>query len=71
MASSAIPLLRLAARGIPFMFSTGYGDDGQPTEWKAYPVIGKPFDERLLQEALAGLFKGGYPIEVCGPSQQP
>jgi DNA-binding response OmpR family regulator len=48
----------LAARGIPFMFSTGYGDHVLPAEWKAHPVIGKPFMQADLEAALAALLSG-------------
>ncbi len=48
---------RLAARGIPFVFSTGYGAEGLPERWRGRPVVGKPFmlDDlrRALRAALA------------------
>lgn len=37
----------LRQRGIPFLFSTGYGAAGIPQEFSAYPALAKPF---LLSE---------------------
>jgi CheY-like chemotaxis protein len=43
---------RLAARGIPFLFATGYGT--QPPAWPHVPVIDKPYSiERLAALLLA------------------
>jgi CheY-like chemotaxis protein len=42
----------LRARNIPIVFSTGYGADGLPAEWKAHPVIQKPFSIERLEAAL-------------------
>ena len=43
---------RLAARGIPFLFATGYGT--QPAAWPHVPVIDKPYSiERLAALLLA------------------
>lgn len=42
----------LAARDIPFVFSTGYGEGGLPDEWKGRPTLQKPFSEAAVQEAL-------------------
>ncbi|MBA1275901.1 response regulator [Stutzerimonas azotifigens] len=44
---------RLAQRGIPFIFSTGYGAHGIPREWIDWPVISKPFTPETLAAALA------------------
>lgn len=45
----------LARQGVPFVFATGYSSDRLPEEFRDRPVVGKPFDERALAEALAGL----------------
>lgn len=42
----------LAARDIPFVFSTGYGEGGLPDEWKGRPTLQKPFSESAVQDAL-------------------
>lgn len=43
----------LRDRGIPVVFSTGYGGDGIEADWKACPVIQKPFGIERLEAALA------------------
>jgi PAS domain S-box-containing protein len=42
----------LRDRGIPIVFSTGYGIDGVGTEWKTCPVIQKPFAIERLEGVL-------------------
>lgn len=42
----------LMARGIPFIFSTGYGEGGLPEEWRGQPTIQKPFTEAAIRDAL-------------------
>lgn len=42
----------LRARHIPFVFATGYGMAGLPTELQDAPVLSKPFREDQLAEAL-------------------
>jgi len=48
----------LAARGVPFVFATGYGARGLPDGYTDRPVVQKPFEtialERALGVALAG-----------------
>jgi CheY-like chemotaxis protein len=43
----------LRARGIPFIFATGYGAAGVAAEWRDVPVVQKPFQEADLSAALA------------------
>ena len=43
---------RLASSDIPFVFATGYGREGIPRDWTAYPVIQKPFNLAALAAAL-------------------
>jgi CheY-like chemotaxis protein len=43
----------LHERGVPFMFSTGYGTSGLPDEFSECPVLGKPFSAKTLEETLA------------------
>ena len=40
----------LAAKGVPFMFVTGYGESGIPVDYKDRPVLRKPF---LFDQAIA------------------
>ena len=42
----------LKARGVPFVFSTGYGEGGLPDEWRGNPTIQKPFTEAAVRGAL-------------------
>ena len=42
----------LKARGVPFVFSTGYGEAGLPDHWRGNPTIQKPFTEGAIREAL-------------------
>ncbi|RXN88225.1 response regulator [Achromobacter aloeverae] len=41
----------LAEKGIPFFYSTGYGDQGRRTDYPAQ-VLGKPFNQEQLRTAL-------------------
>jgi PAS domain S-box-containing protein len=43
----------LAARGVPFVFATGYGDDKITPELFGAPVIRKPYDVTQVAAALA------------------
>jgi len=43
----------LAARGVPFVFATGYGDDKITPEHYGAPVIRKPYDVTQVAAALA------------------
>jgi CheY-like chemotaxis protein len=42
----------LRARGVPFIFSTGYGEAGLPEHWRGHPTIQKPFTEGAIRDAL-------------------
>jgi CheY-like chemotaxis protein len=48
----------LAAKGVPFVFATGYGAGGLPETWRDRPTLQKPFshDEvgRMLKVAVGG-----------------
>lgn len=46
---------RLDARGIPFVFTTGYGEAGLIEAWADRPVFTKPYDIGELTEALSQL----------------
>ncbi len=45
----------LSARGVPFVFSTGYNADTLAEGYRDRPVLGKPFRDVQLVEALTGL----------------
>ena len=42
----------LKARGVPFVFSTGYGEGGLPDEWRGATTTQKPFTEATVRDAL-------------------
>ena len=42
----------LKDKGVPFVFSTGYGEGGLPDEWRGQPTIQKPFTEDAVKQAL-------------------
>lgn len=42
----------LEARGVPFVFSTGYGEAGLPDAWRGRPTLQKPFTEEAVQAAI-------------------
>ncbi|MET4684419.1 response regulator [Brevundimonas faecalis] len=43
----------LKARGVPFVFSTGYGEMGLPEHWRGHPTLQKPFTEGAIRDALS------------------
>lgn len=45
----------LAARGVPFMFATGYGTSGVSERYPERTVIAKPYQLRTLSQALRSL----------------
>jgi CheY-like chemotaxis protein len=45
----------LAAKGLPFIFATGYGRNGLPEAYRSKPVLEKPFSQNDLQRALDAL----------------
>ena len=45
----------LAARGVPFVFSTGYDKDSLLDGYRTFPVLQKPFDRLKLGDTLATL----------------
>jgi len=47
--------LVLRRRGIPFVFSSGYGDQDLPAAWRSEKTLQKPYDSRQLTEVLAAL----------------
>jgi CheY-like chemotaxis protein len=45
----------LAARGVPFLFATGYGVQGIDARHRGRPVLQKPFRIVDLEDAISGL----------------
>lgn len=45
----------LSDRGIPFAFSTGYGDKGVSAAYRDRPVLNKPYDHPQLMQVLTSL----------------
>ena len=45
----------LAARGVPFVFSTGYDKESLPNGYQSLPVLQKPFNRSELGDTLAKL----------------
>ncbi len=43
---------RLAARGLPFIFSTGYGLAGICPDFASTPTLAKPYGPRALEDML-------------------
>lgn len=58
----------LRRRGIPFVFTSGYGLDGLPPEFLQSPMLQKPYDQALLQQALAKLIGAGESKPPAMPS---
>jgi len=54
---SAFPVAdALIAKGIPFVFATGYGERGLPENYRGRPVLQKPFAKDDLERVLKRLF---------------
>jgi CheY-like chemotaxis protein len=50
----------LEARGVPFIFVTGYSQAHLPEQYQARPIVAKPFSETdLLAKATVALCPGG------------
>ncbi len=46
----------LAARGIPFIFTTGYAQADLAPRFAGTPTLAKPFSSRALQDTIAARF---------------
>lgn len=46
----------LRQRGVPLIFSSGYGSLGLPSEWQGRPVLPKPFVADDVAAILASIF---------------
>lgn len=47
---------RLAARGVPFIITSGYAYSQLPDQWQDRPRLPKPYTEAALANAVASLF---------------
>lgn len=45
----------LRARGVPFAFVTGYGEQGVRTDLRDAPILAKPIDPKQLAKVLGDL----------------
>lgn len=45
----------LQSRGVPLVFSSGYGSQGLPPEWQDRPTLPKPFTSDEVVDTLARL----------------
>ena len=49
----------LKARGVPFVFSTGYARSGVAADYEGVPVLAKPYELSTLASGLAGVLGNG------------
>ena len=54
----------LAARNVPFLFASGYGEDGLSPAFRDRPVLPKPFRLDQLKDALIKAVEGGFAFKV-------
>jgi len=47
----------LVARGVPFVFASGYGQRGVPEAYRGSPTLQKPFQVEALAEAIEAAAK--------------
>ena len=52
----------LAARGLPFFFSTGYNKDSMPDGYRDFPILQKPYEARKLSAILLRLLTPKEPV---------
>jgi DNA-binding response OmpR family regulator len=52
----------LVARGIPFLFSTGYDRDRLRDGYRSFAMLQKPFHPSELAKVLTGLFARTHPL---------
>ena len=56
----------LAARNVPFVFVTGYGEAGIDGRYAPATVLQKPFDPRSLERVVANDLAGSPPRTASG-----
>jgi CheY-like chemotaxis protein len=47
----------LLERGVPFAFSTGYGNSGLPERWRSRPTLQKPFTLEQVSAVLRSVLE--------------
>jgi CheY-like chemotaxis protein len=53
--------IKLAAKGVPFLFATGYGDAATiPAAFAKVPVVRKPFEAAAIVAQLQSLHRAGW-----------
>ena len=57
----------LIARGIPFVFSTGYNKDNLPEIYQSLPILQKPYGDSELAAALIKLLPPGDSEQPTSP----
>ena len=53
----------LTERGVPFVFSTGYGEHGIDQAFNGHPVLNKPYLPEEFVAVLAGLMAPALPVQ--------
>ena len=48
----------LDARGVPFVFATGYGKGGLEPAWQSRGTLGKPFEFEAFRDAIDSMIGG-------------
>ncbi|MFC4726919.1 response regulator [Coralloluteibacterium thermophilus] len=61
----------LVARGIPFLFSTGYGVSGLPADLRSHAVLAKPFKLSELHRSLLATLQDGGERDSSAGSKRP
>lgn len=55
--------IALAARGVPFILTSGYDANGLPLEWQDRPILRKPVVERDLCRLAQSVFLAGKSVQ--------
>ncbi|KMO40617.1 sensory transduction regulatory protein [Methylobacterium tarhaniae] len=61
----------LRARGVPFLFATGYGRQGVDPAYQAAPVMQKPYQASQLERLLTHLLDCGEPAPEDAAGARP
>jgi DNA-binding response OmpR family regulator len=54
----------IKARGLPFIFATGYGSSGLPEEYRDRPTLQKPFQLENLARVIDSTLRGATGVTV-------
>lgn len=57
----------LVARGVPFLFSTGYTSEATNADYPDRPILNKPYPFRKLSAVLTALLAGAQGKAACAP----